>query len=352
MDRVIPVWFFLLCLILWGLFTVAFGWAVKSTLAGSNRSGTLGVVAVEIASFPNTVKRAATQLVSYSTGDFRDEWVRVRRDDGIAFDDYVPIAAAADQAVPTLLMKSGPATVTPGWRLLAGAFGIDGDMKNAVLLISPELEIVHRWELSETAMDAMEPQPPHRKFVHGVEILPDGSLIFTFDGSVSLQRIDACGKRQWATGGNFHHSVTLDDRAATVWVLGPHDRISRIATADGSVLQEISMDEVIDRNLEIDILEIRRQHSDDPGRNSRNTEGEWMDDPFHLNDVDPLPTAVAGQFEEFQSGDLLISARSLNLVFVLDPDTLRIKWWRVGAVQRQHDPDWLADGGYLSTITG
>ncbi len=177
-----------------------------------------------------------------------------------------------------------------------------------------------------------------------MEVLNDGSLIFTFDGSISLQRINACGERLWTTAGDFHHAVTLDDTGETVWTLRAASTIVQVGIKDGSILRQISMDDVIEKNPMIDILEIRRLHLNDLGVNSRNTAGEWMAEQFHFNDVDPLPTAFADRFERFGAGDLLLSARSLNLVFILDPETLEIKWWRIGTVQRQHDPDWLANG--------
>ena len=242
-------------------------------------------------------------------------------------------------------MRADPTKITKGWRVLTGAFQINGDIENAVLLISPDLKIVRTWILDEVPIGNLEPQPKYRKLVHGMEILRDGSVIFAFDDGMSLQKLDSCGKREWATAGNFNHSVTLDDTGETVWTIINHDIIARVAVKDGAVLRQISMNEVIVNNPMIDILEIRRQHSNDLGRNSRNTDGSrWLGDSYHLNDVDPLPTAIADRFESFKAGDLLVSARSLNLIFVLSPATLKIKWWRIGAVQRQHDPDWLARG--------
>lgn len=344
MKPSIPLWLFFLCALLWAILTVVFGWAVQSALSGSDQSGWLGKAAVKVASFPTLTNNVFLELSAYATGDYKDESIRIKREKNADYSFFKPMPATSKIEVPGLYMWANPEKMSDGWRVLIGAFQINGNIENAALLISPNLNIVRAWILDEIPVGGREPRPKYRKFVHGVEVLRDGSVIFTFDGSISLQKFNACGEREWATPGKYHHAVTLDDTGDTVWTFSGDSTLAQVAVADGSVVRQISMDAVIAANPMIDILEIRRNHSEDIGVNSRNTTGHWLDDRFHFNDVDPLPAAIAHQFDSFNAGDLLISTRSLNLIFVLDPETLEIKWWRVGAVQRQHDPDWLASG--------
>jgi len=328
------------------LFTVAFGWAVKSTVSGSDRSGVLGEAAVKVASFPGVTKDVVLELFEYATGDYEDINIRTKREENAEYSLFKPMTTTLGAEVTGLFMSANLEKISDGWRVLVGAFQINGNIENAVLLISPSLDIVRTWILDEIAVGGLEPREKYRKLVHGVDILRDGSVIFTFDDGISLQKFNACGEREWATPGDYHHAVTLDDTGDTVWTVSgvSGSSLDQVAVDDGSVVRQISLDAVIAANPMIDILELRRAHSDDLGTNSRNTTGGWLFDRFHINDVDPLPEAIADRFESFNAGDLLVSARSLNLIFVLDPETLEIKWWRVGAVQRQHDPDWLASG--------
>jgi len=342
-ERSVPVWFVLLCFLLWGLLTISFGWAVRSTLLGSDRSGKLGELAVDVAGFPTQVKDVIVQLSGYAFGEYQDEELRVRREADDDYSAFEPIPFRNEPAADGLLMHANRERMVPGWRLIAGAFHVEGTVENAVVLLSPELEVVRTWVLDEIPVGDQQPRPKYRKFVHGVEILPDGSLVFTFDGSVSLQRVGACGERQWAVPGKFSHAVTLDETAETVWTFENENAV-QIRVADGREFRRITPEEIIASNPTIDILQIRRVFSTDHVENSRNTPGKWLFDPLHYNDVDPLPSALVDRFPGFEAGDLLLSARSPNLVYVLDPDTLKVKWWRIGAVQRQHDPDWLADG--------
>jgi hypothetical protein len=64
----------------------------------------------------------------------------------------------------------------------------------------------------------------------------------------------------------------------------------------------------------------------------------------HGNDIQPLTPAMAVHFPGFEVGDLIISYASTNLIFILDPETLKVKWWRVGISDFQHDPNWEPDG--------
>ncbi len=341
MERRLPVWLFLLVLLIGGLATVGFGWVVQATVSANERTGLIGRAAMRVATFPDQAITVFNELTSYLTGSYIDDAVRVPREIG-DLQGFHPVEGPKDTNFEGLYLRVDP-EAAGGWRILVGAFAIDDGIENAALLYSPEHELVHVSILDEPEIDGEVPNPNHKRFPHGVAVLDDFSLIFAFDGGSSLQRIGPCGERLWAIPGKYHHAVTLDDRQETVWTLRDFDLV-QVAAVDGKILRIISMEDVVARNPSIDILEIRKLHDNDIGGNSRNTEGRWLEEAMHPNDVEPLSAAFADQFEGMEPGDLLVSMRSLNLIFVLDPETLHIRWWRAGATQRQHDPDWQLNG--------
>lgn len=307
------------------------------------RGGVFENAAYEFAAFPFTAKEVYAELYSFATGSYKDAQFYVKQD--AAFDDvgFEPAETVPGISLDGLLIRADRKRMTPGWRLIVGAFKLSGEIENAALLLSPDLKIVKVQILKEYGVDEFKPRSKHRKFAHGLARLDDGSLIYTFDGSVSLQRIDACGAPVWSTPGPFYRSVTLDEDKKTVWTL-LGDGIAQIDAETGALLRSITTDEIIKANPSIDILELRRLHQNTINANGRDTVGDWLPQKHHLNDVEPLPSAYAAAYPQFSPGDLLLSARSLNLVFVVDPDNLKIKWWRIGATQRQHDPDWTPNG--------
>jgi len=207
------------------------------------------------------------------------------------------------------------------------------------------------WELKEEDIHGQKPQSKYLKYIHGFAVLKDGSIIFTFDAGVSIQRFDRCGRKIWSTGGIFDHTVVLDEDEGFAWTVSNDlsknmSEVVKVATTTGEIVRHFSMADISAANPTIDILGIRQWTvwHEDPSVNPRNAQDKWEFDPFHLNDVDPLPAVLADRFEGFAAGDLLLSARNLNLVFVVDPETLKIKWWQSGAWRRQHDPDWQPTG--------
>ena len=65
---------------------------------------------------------------------------------------------------------------------------------------------------------------------------------------------------------------------------------------------------------------------------------------IHLNDVEEIPQEFLHQFPQFNSGEVLLSLREVNMVMVLDPDTGEIKWHHIAPWLQQHGADWQADG--------
>lgn len=243
----------------------------------------------------------------------------------------------AERVPPLVYLGKG---ALRGYRVIFGAFNFQQSLYGAILL-DPDGKVQNTWQITQNDLPWAH-QPDHLIFPHGFEVTRDGSIIVAYEKGTSLTKYDYCGRKQWQLEGGFHHSIDLFDEE-TFWVWG--NTVSRqvyghelmqLSVEDGSIVRRFSILDIIDANPDIDILGIRQIDSE--------SGSTWAKDPFHYNDIDPLPEELAKHYPNFDAGDLLVSLRSINLVFVVDPHSLKVKWWRQGLARRQHDPDWNARG--------
>lgn len=87
----------------------------------------------------------------------------------------------------------------------------------------------------------------------------------------------------------------------------------------------------------IDLLPIILQFEEDGVRMADRVRGCL--DPLHLNDIQVVKSqAIARNFPDGKIGDLLISARNIDTVFLLDGTTHELKWHVSDLFRRQHAP--------------
>lgn len=259
------------------------------------------------------------------------------------FTRYYPDNAAAHTKpldVPGLKGRRDPPSVyiapghREGYRVLFGAFDFEDAFWGGILL-GPNGEMLHTWKLSSEAIGGF---PDENKNMYGIHLTPDGSVIFSQqENARAIIKVDACSNISWYIPGFFHHTITATEDGKSFWTFVGQQIdfdhvLARYSVDGGQPELKINMADVRARNPYTHIFHLQRE--EDPQNK----------DISHGNDIDPLGEEMAKHFPQFEVGDLLISFRTQNLLFVLDPDTLKIKWWRVGAWDRQHDPDWEPNG--------
>ncbi len=228
-----------------------------------------------------------------------------------------------------------PDRAMPGIRLVSGYFS-GRPSNHGALLLDREGRELWFWPISTEAIGV---ELARHTFLHGVAVLADGSLVVNFDEGHVLARIGACGDVIWARTGEYHHSVDTG-ADGTFWVSGsPRESqaVSQIDPNTGEALKSVLLDQLA-KGIGRGVLTIRRSDAEDqpPVR--------WMEDRYHLNDVEVLTAEMAPAFPLFDPGDVMISLRSLNLIAVMDSDMRTLKWWQHGPWHRQHDPDFLPNG--------
>ena len=145
----------------------------------------------------------------------------------------------------------------------------------------------------DKSVDRMRPMHPM--------LLANGDLLI--HDNTPLSRIDGCGRPRWVIDGIFHHSL---ERAAdgTLWIpyrltrsnvpgVGAKFADEALAQVDekGRLIRVERLIEILDRN---DLGGLWR------GR-------PYEEDPFHLNDIEPVLTS--GPY--WQRGDVILSLRNM-----------------------------------------
>jgi hypothetical protein len=250
-----------------------------------------------------------------------------------------------------------PDAVAPGLVLIAG---IGEDREHFVRVIERDGTVVHEWRPNwfdiwpDTPTElppARIPQKPPGAILHGVQVAPDGDLLLNYE-FLSTVRLDTCGKTKWKQANSGHHSLNFASDG-TIWVgsgqlyfddsagyenhPGPLDDWSLMQlTPDGKILKNKKIAEILLENNLQGLLHLSTLLNDDTSVRG---------DTLHANDVEPFPADMDSEL--FETGDLLVSLRNINTIFVVDPDTWQIKFISSGHSLRQHDPDFAPDDKIL-----
>ena len=295
--------------------------------------------------FPNDVlEQASTQATN-----LRKHWS----------DEPIPLASRVYDRQGARVVDSSK--VQPGYTLITSIWNDDSEWTTGLRLIDRTGETVHHWPVDKSTLfpDSLDfwVLYPDVRAIHGSRLLPDGDVVVALS-RIGTVRLDACGAIEWRQTQRGHHAVTRADDG-TFWIPGTGQRPRRTSRAypdgypgldepvsvelllhvapNGTILQKINvLDLLYDNGLD---RYLAKTYQPDAG-----TDGPDTKDVMHLNDVEPLSSALADAYPLFDAGDLLVSLRNPDLVFVVDPETGTSKWHASDPFIQQHDPDFIGEG--------
>lgn len=234
--------------------------------------------------------------------------------------------------------------------------------------------IKHVWRIGETLawVDADHVTGFNRAeniYSVGAHPYPNGDLLVVYQGrntypyGVGIAKFDKDSNLLWRKDNFAHHWLAVDHRGFIfVPVFSPRqspvklgDSKLQISCFGGTVYDdaiaildqngdEIDRISIIDSLVESDLkgLLFQEVHSDRP------TPLNYQQcDPTHLNDIRVISPEDAATTPHLDSGDLLISLRSINTIASLNPQNRKISWHTTGAAVLQHSPRYMGDNTLL-----
>lgn len=254
------------------------------------------------------------------------------------------------------LVRTGKAY--PGLNLVTK---IESDDELVVEIVDLDGGVRQRWEIDWFELWPDAKHVPERRMpksrpgthVHGAVLMENGDLVFNFE-HLGLVRLDPGGEVVWRLPYQTHHSIHRHDDG-NLWVCGQKEheepdprypnRIAPFAeytvlevTPGGGIVGEWSVPDLLRENGLRGLLFLG---------SLKDWQMTVRGDTLHLNDAEPFPETMPEGF--FGRGDVLVSLRNINTVFVFNRFTRKVKYVTTGRFIRQHDPDFL-DGNRFSVF--
>lgn len=340
--RRVEMWVLFLALLISLIGTILFGWIVKYVALGGVQAGAIGELAVDIASTPSILKELLSDKILESNEFDPKTLPSSPATKGIVsvydFNNYKNVFPDRDNS-PKYFFKETILNQEP----LAIQARVS-DRGDEILAIFNEQR--HLVKTIDFNADSMMKKIPAKLGGSPFHIFNDGSYLLWPYGGVGLFRFNPCGEVIWQQKGIYHHHFSIAD--GKLYILGlpgdnfdkqdeknwNHSDILNVVDIDtGEIVKSISISEIATKNLpDIDPLFYGRW------KNTVNNKGVLGTDFLHLNKIEVLPNNLREQYPHLPAGALMVSARHINLLFILDPETLEIVWYSHGYTQVQHDP--------------
>jgi hypothetical protein len=285
------------------------------------------------------------------------------------FEDENPHVAFVDKEgkPKPYIARSQSSEADDGYILMAGGPG-------ALTSVCPEFgciawimnrsgEVLHGWDVDQGELWADAPHAglvDHNKIApSGLHLTEQGELIAVFGApslfpyGIGIAKFDSSGSVIWKTANFSHHWFSV---APEGFIYTPAHRLVESPFPLGDTKREFKCEKnqiysdvilVLNRNgeevTEISVIDLLIE-SGYAGL-LWNTQDEC--DPIHLNYVEYVTEDLARNVAELDAGDLIISARNLNLIAAIDGRTATLKWVVAGRTISQHSPRLLPDGSIV-----
>jgi hypothetical protein len=232
--------------------------------------------------------------------------------------------------------------ISPGF-LLISTFSNDKNLEIALMDIKKN-KLVRRWTMSADTIlhctNSAEVERNNIRLMHPL-LLKDSSLIFSTE--LSLIKINKGSKIVWVNKKIFHHSIEYAGDTA-IWVCATivgNKPVFRFTNKDTLVNEGIAL--VNSTTGKISFQKSIYDILNENGYKYLMAIGNFENDAFHLNEVNP----ATKDSKYWKKGDLLISIRDRNTVFLYRPSTNKILWLKTGPWANQHDCSFLGDSGIM-----